>query len=623
MNFFRATRRVFLLLLLGINSIEFAYSETNTELRILIDVSGSMKQTDPKNQRAPALRLLVGLVPNNSRAGVWVFDQNTLPLIPWKKVSDAWKKQALAASKKIHSRGQHTHIEQALEVVIADWEQPSKDTERHVIILTDGMIDIGVSKQADHDSKVRLLSKLLPKFKLQNIKVHTVALSAQADHDLLKVVATETQGHYTQIQAADNLHRVFFRLFEQSTRTDKVPLRNNRFAIDSSITDMTVAVFKKPGARPTHLKTPDSSVWSYTQHPKHVDWHQETLYELITVRAPTPGEWALEADTDPDNRVMVLTNLKLRSSPVPSAVLSGERFQISAFLEQKGVKIDHRSFLQLVNFALRTGSSNTPDWPLTDSGAAPDLVANDGTYTSSVVTLEKPGEYNLTLVAKSRTFERLLTFPLHVYPEPMAYHTRIEKDKIHLSLIPHPGLFATDSLEVNATLADQFSATVVKNSYGIYTAVLSADYGDQIARVRLGGHRLAGTRFKDAFDIRLPVTTKSKRRTETIAQAQSQGTNVVKPLKQEPQVLSLPPEIKVAAESVPLPHIKTVEAKTPKAPPPTSAPKEEKRIISAVSWNWVLWGVVLGNGLLLLAGGYFYFKKPKAIALDLDDDEKT
>ena len=34
----------------------------NSDVRVLIDVSGSMKKNDPKNLRSPALRLLVGLL---------------------------------------------------------------------------------------------------------------------------------------------------------------------------------------------------------------------------------------------------------------------------------------------------------------------------------------------------------------------------------------------------------------------------------------------------------------------------------------------------------------------------------------------------------------------------------
>ena len=42
----------------------------NTDIRVLIDISGSMKQTDPNNLRAPALKILTGLIPAGVQAGV-------------------------------------------------------------------------------------------------------------------------------------------------------------------------------------------------------------------------------------------------------------------------------------------------------------------------------------------------------------------------------------------------------------------------------------------------------------------------------------------------------------------------------------------------------------------------
>ncbi len=46
------------------------------DLRLLIDVSGSMKESDPDNLRAPALELIVRLLPEGARAGVWTFGES-------------------------------------------------------------------------------------------------------------------------------------------------------------------------------------------------------------------------------------------------------------------------------------------------------------------------------------------------------------------------------------------------------------------------------------------------------------------------------------------------------------------------------------------------------------------
>jgi len=84
------------------------------DTRVLIDVSGSMKKTDPNNLRVPAVKLLINLAKDGSRFGVWNFGQQVNNLVPPATVSADWKKTASRAADRIHSRGLFTHIGAAL-----------------------------------------------------------------------------------------------------------------------------------------------------------------------------------------------------------------------------------------------------------------------------------------------------------------------------------------------------------------------------------------------------------------------------------------------------------------------------------------------------------------------------
>ena len=71
---------IFLFLGVGLASVSRAQQPGNAEdvaappdVRLVIDVSGSMKQNDPNNLRQPAVELLVQLLPEGSKAGVWTF----------------------------------------------------------------------------------------------------------------------------------------------------------------------------------------------------------------------------------------------------------------------------------------------------------------------------------------------------------------------------------------------------------------------------------------------------------------------------------------------------------------------------------------------------------------------
>jgi len=90
------------------------------DVRLVIDVSGSMKRNDPNNLRQPAVELLVQLLPENSRAGVWTFGKWINMLVPHKPVTPQWRESAQQKSADIRSVGLYTNIGEALEKAAYD-----------------------------------------------------------------------------------------------------------------------------------------------------------------------------------------------------------------------------------------------------------------------------------------------------------------------------------------------------------------------------------------------------------------------------------------------------------------------------------------------------------------------
>ena len=85
-----------------------------SDVRIIVDISGSMQKNDPDNLRQPAVRLITNLLPGDSKAGVWTFAQFVNMLVPHKPTTDAWKSMARSESSKINSVGLRTNIGGAL-----------------------------------------------------------------------------------------------------------------------------------------------------------------------------------------------------------------------------------------------------------------------------------------------------------------------------------------------------------------------------------------------------------------------------------------------------------------------------------------------------------------------------
>ena len=117
--------------------------QKSSDIRIIIDISGSMKKNDPNNLRLPAVEMLSKLLPDGSKAGIWTFGEFVNMLVKHRGVDESWRLEAKAKSSGISSLGKFTNIGEALEKAAYDKGYLATDHyETHVILMTDGLVDI-------------------------------------------------------------------------------------------------------------------------------------------------------------------------------------------------------------------------------------------------------------------------------------------------------------------------------------------------------------------------------------------------------------------------------------------------------------------------------------------------
>ncbi|MDD2759719.1 MAG: VWA domain-containing protein, partial [Methylomonas sp.] len=336
-------------LLFGIDTV--AIADSPEEIQVLIDVSGSMKQNDPDNLRTDATQLLISLLPDKAKVTLWLFAEQTTPLSQSDAVDEAWRQQALKDSKAIHARGLFTDIEKAIDTALKNSLEAEGD--KNLILLTDGMVDISKDIMVSADSRERILSEWIPRLRQHRIKVRTIALSEQADRELLERLAFDTDGWNETAESAEQLQRLFLKMMQKVAPKDTVPLDGNRFNIDASIREFSVLVFKKAGTSPTQLIRPDQhKIGKQQALADNVAWLETSGYDLITVAQPMAGDWQIEAEIDPDNQVMILTDLKLQLEGLHQFVGEKEPLALELYFTEQDKLIDRPDFVDLVTLSL-------------------------------------------------------------------------------------------------------------------------------------------------------------------------------------------------------------------------------------------------------------------------------
>ena len=451
--------------------------QKTNDVRILIDVSGSMKKNDPKNLRVPALKMLVGLMPEEDKAGVWTFARYVNMLVPIKPVSKEWRAKANQQTKQIHSLGLYTDIEQVLSKATDTMKDADPKARRSLILLSDGLVDLHKGEKATKASRQRIIDDLIPRFKKLGITVHTIALSDNADHQLLKSISMATDGWYEQVDTADALQRIFLHLFEKSTKRDTVPInKENSFKIDDSVTEMTLLVFRRAGTPPTELTLPDQSKLSAKDASITVRWHSEANYDLVTIDNPMSGEWGIDAEVDPDNRVMVVTDMQLLTNDLPNNILMGEGFDVQASLTEKGEVIKRVDFLNLVD--AKVIEENEYDYPL--ETAVNESLA-DGVYRRTLGDSFKPGRNDVVVTMTSATFERQRRQSINVIDNPLNVYQEQLDDTVsrthRIIMTPDETLVTPEGLTISAMLTaedgSEWPYDVTKNSLGEWQLTLA------------------------------------------------------------------------------------------------------------------------------------------------------
>ncbi len=429
-------------------------SKRVNELQVLIDVSGSMKKNDPKNLRIPAIKLLINLLPDGSKVGLWLFSEKTSELVKMGRVNKQWKQKALLKIKKIHSRGLLTNIEEAIGQSAKEWLLSPSQQNRSLIILTDGMVDTSKDIMQSAESRARIMEQQVPLLQQAGIKVQTIALSKDADAELLGKLATGTGGWSETAQSADQLQKVFFKLFKQAIPQDTTPLVGNAFTIDKAIKEFSVLIFKQPGSKHPQLMTPGNKKINHKSRSSKVSWLSEKNYDLVTIKKPKVGLWRIIGNIDPDNQVMIVTDLKFELDEIPTHILFKDSFNVSGFFTNQQQLITRSDFLQLIDLSI-----------FLEDGQRFKMTAvsgKQGLFSKTLGAELKPGRHTLKIIADGQTFKREVTRVIEVIDSLIAVKKQVDSilHKVTIELIPNSIAINTDMMTIEASISQLGKQTV-------------------------------------------------------------------------------------------------------------------------------------------------------------------
>lgn len=402
----------------GVSADAAGAARLRPDVRLLIDISGSMKESDPDNLRAPALDLIVRLLPEGARAGVWIFGEEVENLVPHGVVDAAWRDRAQQAVAAIDNSGQRTNIPAALAAATYDLGRIDPSYKVSVILLTDGKVDVSASPIANANAARILLEDTAPELGATGIPVHTIALSDEADWSFLRSFARATNGIAEKAQTPDQLTSVYLQSLELVAPAATVPVVGSRFRIDDSVSEFTLLVFfeGEPGA--IGLLSPSGAAFRPDDAAGGADWFSNDQFYLVTIADPESGEWELRAPETARTRLTVIADLQLEVDPLPNNLPGDRSAELGIALSEGGEVITDPRLLALFELSVEIAGPGGFSLTLPVSEDYP--VPADGEYRVVVPPLERAGRYQVLARVRGETLEREMRMYVEVAPAPDA-----------------------------------------------------------------------------------------------------------------------------------------------------------------------------------------------------------
>ncbi|MFT7697430.1 MAG: hypothetical protein ACI9RY_000915, partial [Reinekea sp.] len=411
-------------------------SVVQADLRILLDVSKSMADNDPNNSRKDAIQLLTDTIPDGESAGLWTFGQYVNMLVPYRPVTDNWRAEIATKIAAQNSPAVRTNLGRALENTAFDFNYSSYSGPSHIVLITDGKVDIAPNAEVNAIERERILNQLVPAYVRANARIHTVAMSAQADHGLLKQMADQTGGHYQRIDQPSDLSKALSELAAEVYPSTQLALQGKAFAVDPGVRELTVLMYHKEGA--VTLMSPSGEATSAVM-PADQSWRVGRGFSQVSIIAPEVGQWRVQGTLEGDSSIRVRSDINLSwTSPLALTLAKGSQVNLTALLmDSKGQ-------------SLSSDLGAVIDASMEVDGQAVPVSIEQDKIRARFTPAPSSSEASVELTVDGGTFNRLIDLQLR-FVDPFVSEVVMTRSGYEWRLYPNQYLSTSHSIDAVAS----------------------------------------------------------------------------------------------------------------------------------------------------------------------------
>ncbi|MDZ7669805.1 MAG: vWA domain-containing protein [Gammaproteobacteria bacterium] len=374
------------------------------DVRFVVDGSAAMARSDPDNVRSGALGMLLRLLPESGRAGVWTYGEHVNELVEYGVSDGLWQENAVIRTRNLTTVGQGSNLFEALDQASWDRHQPGAGPAQ-LILLTDGRRHDGDDPADSAAHRQRLLTELIPELNEADFTLHVVSLSEAAEQDSLGQLAALTGGIHASLPAPRTLPEELLAMLGWLTGPAGLPVSAaGGFQVAPGTRSLTVLRLGASLDESVTLVTPGGDRLTRTTSRERVRWHVADGYELVSLARPAPGAWRFEGPAE-GVHVQAYGDLQVVYQDLPATLFPGGLRRFEFALMSGSSEIRDADFLDLLDVSAQLRGSD---------GTTPLVVerTDAGRFQVNLLGPREQGDYQLDTRVSGPTFTQELTLPL-------------------------------------------------------------------------------------------------------------------------------------------------------------------------------------------------------------------
>lgn len=385
---------------------------------LVLDLSGSMKQTDPEKVALEGAKLFIDMMASSgSRAGFVAFTDKIVQTYNLSTISSVDDKKNIKDAIDILDYSGDTDIGAAANKAIQMLEEASDVGNKKMILLfTDGETDLpkGVPSETEAEAvSFEQANATIASAEAEGIPIYTVGLNAngQVDTALITNMANSTGAKNNIVTSASELPAIFndiFADFVESeindlgviTIADSNTFEERTFNIpNDSVLEANIVMITGGTGNLTELELKDSRGNIYQPDGNNIILSMSGNYNMLKMLAPSSGDWILriKGDQGCEIHVNLLFNydINLKATAVDDG--TGTNAKVTANLVKNGALISddalYNQMTTVANITREDGTTSVIPMDLQNNNFICDVPTDPGETIKIIVHAEGANMY--------------------------------------------------------------------------------------------------------------------------------------------------------------------------------------------------------------------------------------